>query len=589
MRGVISLNSRLIWLLVVALTLINTVPAGAYTKWNGLFFLENTHASNPDNTTNLFQSGVNLSIRPPTKKNLNTLLSIRLDYTNADGESLWNVSPIGNLAVDMSGDTFALNLQHIRTATITTAAELVENKTYRVSLSLFPEYWPTITTRYSRLENAIDGKDYATSDLYSIYADYDFRRWLNVRTGYDYQKRTTGNSGKIDTQSLLLGLGINRQIMARTQLTGDASYVHNTSDASSGFNTTSDSYALRLGVESRPSPWFGVGSHYSLDIADSKSGTSSNVTTESQYYDLTGSVYPLYGARLWGTLGNRTYDGETDNRSVDYFTMGGSLNRDIGEKASLNVTGTHTLEQDPDLGDNTRDSISLSSLIDLTPRSSLNFSINITRNESPAFINTAVYDASGPLAIRDLYDDEPAGFTFFDTDNDDLYTKISIFHADWSEPVRVDPPNEKKFFINKTVQTNLQVTDNLTVTLYGGFNSSSKDFDLLAVDRKIFNGTLLYQPNRRTSYSMTGSYSMNEDRADNYNGTFSVNYRLWRGHQLNMSYGRRTVNREPADTFIGNLRLILPKRSNLELIYAASQLFDDEQTDYVRVRFTHSF
>ena len=589
MTGGILDNNRLIWVLAVALALLIVDPAAAYTPWNGLYFLENTYATKPDSSTNLFKTGANLSFRPPTKKSLDARVNIRLDYTNADGESLWNLSPIGNLGVDLAGDNYSVNLQHLRTATVTTDAELVESMTYRASLTLFPDYWPRITTSYSHLEQVTDGENTSTSDLYSIYADYDFRKWLNFRAGYDFQTRSTGVSNPIESNSMLFGIGINREILPRTLLVGDVNFTRNTSDSDGGFSSSTNNYGLRLGIDSRPTPWVGLSGHFSTDTASSESRAAQDVTTTSRFYDLTATVYPLHGVRVWSTVGNRTFDGETDRRSVDFVTLGGGVNRDLGEKVSLNLSATRTMESDPDQGDNTRDSLGLNSLLDLTPRVSLRFNLNVSRNEFPGFVRIEGFDVSGPLADRDIHDNELAGFTFFDTDNNDLYTKNSILFADWSAPVRLDPPTDEKFIITKSLQGNLQVTDNMSLILYYSINSSADTLDLLEIDRQTLNGSLIYQPNRRTSYSLTGNYSSSASGSNNYNGTFSVNYRFIRGNQLSLSYGLRNFNEETADTFTGSLRLALRKHNNIELVYGGTEMFKDDQTDFIRVRYTHSF
>jgi hypothetical protein len=583
-------TKRPVWLAALVLALFGAVTAEAYTRWDGRYFLENAYASRPDSDSNLFQTGVNLSIRPPTKKSLKTRLNIRLDYTNADGDALWNLSPIGNLGVDLAGDSFALNLQHTRTATITTDAELVENKTSRVALSLSPRHWPRLSTSYSRLENTIDGVDTSTSDLYSLYTDYDFRRWLSVRAGYNYQQRSAGSSNDVVSDSTLFGVGVNRQLMARTQLTGDVNFTRATSDSDGGFSTSSDSYGLRLGIDSRPSPWLGIGAHYSTDSAESSSSsTPAAVTTRSRYADLTGSVYPLYGVRFWSTVGNRNFSGGTQNRSVDYYTLGGSVSRDVSDTVAMNLTGSRTFESDPGQGDNTRDSLGLNTLLDLTSRASLRFNLNVSRNEFPTFVSTEGFDASEPLINRDNFDNEPAGFTFFDTDNNDLYTKNSILFADWSEPVRIDPPSDEKFFVSKSLQASLRPTDKLNLTLYYTLSSSADTLDLLESERKALNASLSYQPNRRTSYSLTGNHSSAAAGSGTYNGSLNVNYRLLRGHQINSSYGRRFGDDESSDTFTTNLRLVFRKRNNLELTYAGTQMFQDDQTEFFRVRYSHSF
>lgn len=594
-------HKQFAWFISLLLVFHSGLPAHAYTRVDGLFSLENAYGANQDNTTNLFKSGISLSFRPPTKKSLDTRVNVRLDYTNADGDSLWNLSPIGNLGVDMAGDNFALNLQHLRTATITTDAELVESKTYRASLTLSPDYWPRMTASYSHLEQVTDGVDTSIVDLYSFYADYGFRHWLNLRTGFDLQDRDSG-ANQTSSNSMLLGVSINRELLARTQLTADTNFVRSSSESQTGLKTTNVNTGFRVGIESRPVPLLGLGGRFAIDTTSNESALTADSSTTNRNYDLTATLYPMFGTRIWSTFGNRTFEGETDDRSVDYLTFGGNLNRDLTDKISLNLTASRSFEYDPDQGDNTRDTLGFNSLLDLTPRTSLRFNLNVTRNESPGFIRTEGYDFTGNQGEREnlteddqLVDDNilSDGDTFYEEESSLLYTyeenDVSLDPGVWVNPVRVDPPSEEKFYVTKSLQLNLQATDKLSLILFYSLSGSSEQLNLLKSDRQTLNSSLVYQPNRRTSYSMTGNYSSSSGGRDNYNGTLGINYRFFRGDQLNLSYGMRTVNDETSDSFSAGLRLAFPKRSNLELTYSGSQVFQEDQTYFLRARFTHTF
>jgi hypothetical protein len=585
LKIVIFTNILLFAGMIIAAILLSPREARALTRWGGSFFAEDTVASSADESTNLFQTGVNLEIRPPVKKKLDTRFNVRLDYTNADGERLWNVSPLGNLGVDLAGDSYILNLQHTRTATVTTAAELVENKTSRFSLSLFPVYWPRMTFSYSTLETSVGGLD-SSSDNLSLYGDYRFR-WLNTRAGFTRNTRETGGTSS-SSDALFFGLGGNYEILPLTVLTGDFDISRFSSETTQGSETVTLTKAFRLGLNSRPIEWFGLTGNFTWDTTDADLDTG-DLTTTSRYADLTGTVYPFYGLRFWTTVGNRTFDDVSGKRSIDFITVGTGWDGRLHEKITLGVLLSRTSETDPEQGDNVRDNLGVNSTMDLTPRTSMRLNLNVTRNEFPTFVSTEGFDASGPLADRVLFDDRPAGFTFFDTDNNDLYTKNSVLPGDWSAPVPVDPPSDERFSTTKSVQLNMRPTDNTSAVLFYTVNNSSDTLDLLGVGSQNFNGSFTWQPNRRTSYGLTGTMSVPESGDTAHAGTAALSYRFLRRHTMSLSYGRRTAGGESSDNISGTLRLALRKRSTLDMTYSAAQVFQEEQTDFFRIRFNHAF
>jgi hypothetical protein len=520
------------------------------------------------------------------KKKLDTRFNVRLDYTNADGERLWNVSPIGNLGVDLAGDSYILNLQHIRTATVTTAAELVENKTSRLSLSLFPDHWPRMTFSYSTLETSFEESD-STSDNLSLFGDYRFR-WLNTRAGYTRNTRESGGSSSSSSDAMFFGLGGNYEILPRTTVTGDMDLSRYNSETTRGDETVTVTRAFRLGLNSRPIEWFALTGIFTWDSTDSDQATG-DLTTTNRYADLTGTVFPFYGLRLWTTVGNRTFDDVSGRRSIDFVTVGTGWDRRLHDTINLGVLISRTSETDPDQGDNIRDNMAVNSTLDISPRTSMRLNLSVTRNEFPTFVSTEGFDASGPLADRVLFDDRLAGFTFFDTDNNDLYTKNSAIEGDWSTPVPVDPPSDERFSTTKSVQLNMRPTDNSSAVLFYTVNNSSDTLDLMGVGSQNFNGSFTWQPNRRTSYGLTGTMSVPEKGDTGYAGTASLSYRFLRQHSMSLSYGKRTAGGESSDNFSGTLRLALRKRNTLDLTYSAAQVFQEEQTDFFRIRFSHAF
>jgi hypothetical protein len=371
-------------------------------------------------------------------------------------------------------------------------------------------------------------------------------------------------------------------------LTGDIDISRFSSETTRGFETVTLTKAFRLGLNSRPIEWFGLNGNFTWDTTDADLETG-NIATTSRYADLTGTVYPFYGLRFWTTVGNRMFDDVAGRRDIDFITLGSGWDRRLHDKISLGVLLSRTSETDPEQGDNIRDNLGVNSTMDLTPRTSLRLNLNVTRNEFPTFVNTEGFDASGPLADRILFDDRPAGFTFFDTDNNDLYTKNSVFPGDWSVPVRVDPPSDERFSTTKSVQLNMRPTESTSAVFFYTVNNSSDSLDLLGVGSQNLNGTFIWQPNRRTGYGLTGTMSVPERGDTSYSGTATLSYRFWRRHIMNLSYGRRTNGGESADNFSGTLRLALRKRSTLDLTYSAAQVFQEEQTDFFRIRFSHAF
>ncbi len=558
----------------------------AITRWNGVFFVEDTYAEGPEGSNNLFQGGVNLEIRPPTKKQLNAVFNLRLNYTAADGKSLWNFSPIGDLSLHLSGDGYDLNLQHNRFATVTTEAELVETSTSRAGLALFPGNLPSLITSYSTTETIFRNTETQT-DSFSLFSDYKYK-WMNFRGGYSGQERKSDSQSPLSSYSVFFGLGGSYEIMPRTTLSGDFDINRFVSESTVGAETASVGKAFRVGALTRPAQWLDISGNFTKDITEFESETAAVTSTSTQYADLTAGLYPIPDLRFFVTVGNREFDDIDRKRSVDFNAFGASFLHRLVEKIQLGLNASRTRETDPDQGENTRDSFGLNSVMDLTPRASLRLNLNISRNEAPAFVSTSDFNASGTLPDRALFDDRPAGFTFFDITNNDLYVKLSSVIGDWSAPRHLEPVTET-FSVNESVQLNMIPTDKTILILFYSANSSSDKLDLTNIDSQNLNGSLSYQPNRSTSYSLTGTATLPKTGDESYSGTATMAYRFYRGHQASLSYGRSVSAERTSDNTSGSLRLILRKRATLDLIYSISQLFKDEQSSFFRVRYSKSF
>lgn len=574
-----------LYFFVVVSVMILAVPSQGYavTTWTGLFFVEDTYVSTPMGSTNLFQGGVSLDIKPQTKKQLQARFNIRFNYTASDGISQWNISPIGNLAVDLNGEGYSVNLQHNRVATITPAAGLVETSTSRASLSLFPLDLPRVTVDYSKTETVSNGVA-ARTNSFSLFSDYRYR-WMNFRAGYSRQVRESGSQASLSSSSLLFGLGGSYEILPATIVSGDFDVNRFSSEGTGGTGTATVGKTFRASFLSRPLEWFDVGGNFSKEITDFESDTAVVTSTSSQYADFTVSVYPLTGLRLWTTVGNRTFDDADRRRSIAYRTVAASIFNRLQENIQLGINVSRTFESDPDQGENIRDSIGINSTMDIAPRVSLRLNSNISRSESPTFVSTRAFDASGILADRAAFDDRPAGFTFFDSAHNDLYTKQSSALGDWSPPTHIEPIT-RLYSINNSLQLNLIPTDKTSLVLFYSANSSADKLDITGIDSQTLSVSLSYLPNRRTSYGFTGTASFPATGNASYSGTMTTSSRFSRGHQITMSYGRAVFSGKTTDAFSGTLRLQLRKRTNLEFVYSQSQLFTDEQSSFIRVRFS---
>ncbi|MBI5442707.1 MAG: hypothetical protein HY900_16025 [Deltaproteobacteria bacterium] len=554
----------------------------AVTKTSGSVFVEETRATSQGDTRELFQAGVNVAVEPPLKKQLRSQLNVQLNFTQSEDERIWNLSPFGNLGLDLSGEAFALNLQHSRTATVTTAADLVETRTTGASLSLSPKDWPRIFAGYSTTTTRT-GDVESSTDSASVFADYTFR-WLSFRGGLLRSERQTGDDSPLVSDTALFGVGGSYEVLPRTVLTGDYSVTRFASEATTGEDSVTVGTAVRLGVTSSPLRWLGLSGSFAGDVTAFQGQTS-----ETRSMEGTANVNPSQRLRLSGTVGNRRFDDAGERRSVDYTTLAATYSQLYPVPAvELGLGASRTYEWDPGQGDNVRDNLSLNATMDVSRRASLRGNLGLSRTESVSFVSNPEFDASGPLADRALFDDRPAGFTFFDTEHQDLYTKLSAALGDWSQPVHLEQITQR-YSVARSFQLNLVPTDRTSVVVFYSSNSSGDELDLGDLGSQTLNGSLSYQANLRTAYGLSGNASFPASGETSYSATGSLSYRLRRGHQLNVSYGRRVSQGSTGDNLSANMRFVLPKRLTVDISYSASQLFDEDQTTFLRARASKSF
>jgi hypothetical protein len=583
-------NILFLAMIIHALNVIFPAPGKAITRWNGMLSLEDTNVSTPANNSNLFQGRLNLDIKPATKKRLDARINLQANFTQADGKKSWDFSPIGNLGVNLSGESYNFNVKHSNYSTLSSTAELVQTQLSRAALAITPRDMPRFFTDYSTTETSSAGTD-ARSDTFSLSSDYIYR-WMNFRGGYSRRERFITGQKISMSDSYFFGTGVTYEILPRTTVTGGFDFNRSSSDNLSGYRSTTKGRIFRLGANSRPLDWFGLSGNFNNDTTDSESGTFAGTSTERRNMDLTARLYPFQGLEISTTLGNRKFNDAGGDRSVDFRTVAASFTDKLHEKIQVGLNVSRSEESDPDQGENLRDNFGFNSTLDLTPRISARTNLNISRSEIPGFVSTSTYNASGTLAERDTLDADatglPAGFTFFDTANNDLYTKNSAAIGDWSEPVHIDPVTEQ-FSVSKTLQLNMIPSDKTSFILSYTSNSSADRLDLAESDSQSLSGAFGYRPNLRTSYSLSGTASLPRTGSAGYAGTLGMAYRFFRGHQMNLSYSSRFSPDKTTSSFSGSLRLSLRKRTSLEFTYSASQLFAEDETHFIRGRFSKAF
>jgi len=571
---------------ILLLTLSQQVKAA--TRWSGILSLEDTFASNPDGNTNLLRSDLTFDIRPPTKKKLNARFNLRLNHSISDEGKITNFSPIGNLGVDLNTEKYSLSLEHRRFAIITTEAELVETRNSRAAFSLTLENYPKLITNFSKRNTLTEGKE-SQNETFSFFGDYNYK-WVNFRGSYTMQKRVTEDQSTSDSDSVRFGMGGRYEILLRTFLIGNFDISRFSNVASSGFTTETRTTDFTLSIDSRPAEWFGFNGNFSKDITEFDSVTADVDKTSRQLAEFTASLFPIDGLRIWTTLGNRIIKESRGSKTQDTTTIAASFNKLLQENIALKLNASRTYDDESGLNEDTniRDNYGLHTTMDITPRISVLFSFNINRIEFPTFTEPGNFDAFGTLADQVSFDDRPSGFTFFDTENSDVYTKNTSAIGDWSDPVHIEAVIER-FSVNKNIQFHFIPTDHTELTWYYASNSSSDDLDITKLGNQTMNISYVYYPNRKTSYSITGTASFSEAGEESYSATGSMAYRFFRNHRMQLSYGRRVFSEESTDSVSASVRLNFRKRISVDIIYSVSQLFDDDQNNFVRARLNKYF
>jgi len=566
---------------ILFLLFISPRVAAAVTRVSGNYFLEETEASGPQGSTSLTAGGVNFNIEPQTTKNLHLRFGVPLSFEIRDGERNWRTSPVGNFTVDMAGDWFTLNLQHGRFVTINSAAQLTESATSNAAYTLAVPDLPRLSLSYIKTETATGGVS-SEVETYSAFSDYRYK-WMNFRAGQSTSTSVSGSSAPSRYSSLLLGLGGSYEILPMTVLSFDEDFNRYVTGSSGYDGTTSTMNTLRLGANSRPFEWLFLGAGFVETENRYESGSADEQTT-----DLSASVNPSRNLTLSTSTGNRRFTDAGARRSVDYTSMGAAFSDKVTETIRLGLNASRSYNSDPSQGKDISDNYGVNALMDVAPGLSAVAAIGVSRSENRQFVSAKGYDATGTLVERAQYDDRPAGFTFFDIVNNDLYTKNSLAFGDWSLPMHVEPVT-KRNGVTKTVQVNMTPTDKTGMSISYSTNYSSDTLDLTATGSRTWRGFLTWTPNRRVNIGVYGTRSVSETGSRANASSTSLSYRFFRGHQLSMNYSRQESVGTAVETYSGSLGLTLGRRTNMQIVYAVTQPGKEDETTFLKAGISQSF
>jgi hypothetical protein len=575
-RKIVSIAANILVLLLISPRL-----AAAVTKVSGNYFLEDTEASGPQGSTSLISGGVNFNIEPQTTKNLHLRFGVPLSFEIRNRERNWTTSPVGNFTVDMAGEWFTLNLQYGRFVTINSAAQLTESTTSNAAYTLAVPDLPRLSLSYIKTETTTDGVS-SKADTYSVFSDYRYK-WMNFRAGQSTSTSVSGDSASYHYSSLLLGMGGSYEILPMTFLSFDDD-VNRYVTGSSGYDgTTSTMNTLKLGANSRPFEWLGLGASFLETENRYESGSTDEQTT-----DLSASVNPSRNLTLSTSTGNRRFTDAGARRSVDYTSMGAAFSDKVTETIRLGLNASRFYNTDPSQGKDISDNYSVNALMDVAPGLSALVTMGVSRSENRQFVSAEGYDATGTLVEKAQYDDRPAGFTFFDIENNDLYTKNSLASGDWSLPVHVELIT-KSYGVSKNVQLNMTPTDKTSMSISYLTNYSSDTLDLSGTGSRTWSGFLTWTPNRRVNISVYGTQSVSATGSRANASSTSLSYRFFRGHQLNMNYSRQESAGTVVETYSGSLGLTIGRRTSMKIVYSMTQPGKEDETTYLKAGISQSF
>ncbi len=574
---------KILSLAVIIPYLLFTSPrrAAALTRVSGNYYLEETRISGPEGSADLLAGGINFVIEPQTTKRLHLRLSVPFRFEIADGERSTKTSPIGNFAADIAGEWFTLNLQRGEYVTLSSSAQRTESTFSTEAYSLAVPDLPRLAVNHSKTETT-SGTVSSEVEGLSVFSDYRYKG-MNFRAGHVGSTVTTGDSAPVRYSSLLLGMGGSYELAPRTVLSFDDDfnrYVQGRSGSDGSMSTTNN---FRMSAVSRPYEWLGLGGNLFRSAVHSESGS-----TDQQSRELSVTLYPRRSLSLTTLAGNRSFTEAGTQRRVDYWTVGAAFSDRVIETILLGLNATRTYESDPSQGRNISDNYSVNALMNIAPGISATAVLGVSRQENRQFVSTKTYDAAGTLAERAQYDDRPAGFTFFDIVNNDLYTKNSPAPGDWSLPVHIEPVT-KQYGVTKNLQVIMIPTDKTNLTLSYSSTFSSEKLDLTGAGSQSLRGSLTYLPNRRTSYSIFETVNLSESGSRAYATSANMSYRFFKGHLMNLNYTRQESGGKVVETFSGTLGLTIARRTSMQIVYVLSQPGKEDETYFLKAGISRSF
>lgn len=568
---------------VPSLILLSATQAGAFARWSGSYFLQDSYSVAGEESVNLFSAGLNLNVKPATKKMLNTQLTAQFRYTTANGEVLWNASPLGNIHFSLIEPGYALRIENIRQASLNTAAQLVQSNSTTIGLTWQRESLPAVDANWSIHETSSNGRE-ARVDTYSMRTSYQFH-WLNFRAGYAMSESQSDGGNRFTSKSYAYGVGGSYPVFPRTTISGDLGFTGNSSSGES-----SSGRSINLGFSSAPLPWINLGGQYNSTM----NSLNTRNTSSTRQFNV-GILPPLSWLRVSTSAGRQEFNDRGGSRAVDFVTLSATFDRRLRENIDFNTTVSRSWQDDPEQGRNISDSISLNTGMQITPRIFFGASLTVGRSEVPGFVSgqePQKPDASGPFADRSLYDTKPAGFIFLDTDNRVLYIRDPFSPTGWSDPTPYEPPPDRieRFSISKSARFSARITDRSAFSILYAANASGEKLDLLAAENERLSGSLSYRGNARTNYSLSGSASFSERGSTSYGASASITYVFLHGHRMDLNYGVQfPEDKKSSDSFSANFTASLGRRGAFRLTYSTSQLFEREQSTFVKASFNRNF
>jgi hypothetical protein len=577
-----------VWVWASTACVILTLPrnSGAIVQWSGNLLNEYSVSDNVADQTYLLQTYLDITARPPKKRLLDTRLSVRLEYFDADGDTGVNASPLGNLGFRIGAPGFQFEVQQYRSANLTTLGQLVDTRTRRSSLGISPANWPQLYASFTEYETNIGSNVDRKSTALSVNVDHSFGS-LQLHGGFFRQVRDPGTISESGSNNVQLGATLRHYLGAATQLNLAVDFDHNNSDNSGTGNNIYNLRTVRVGMNSRPQEWL------SLDFngLDEKTATSESagISYVTRNLDLTGSLYPWASTRFYSTLGNRSVSDQFSRRDVDFTIIGSTWNKDLTPTASMTLSGSHTNERDPERGDNQRDYAAINSNLYVSPRARARVTLSVTHNSAPGFIDPERYDGSGVLADRTVYDDRFSGFTYYATDLGQVFTKLSSALGDWSEGVFVEVPTIAQYRNNGTAQFDLEPFQKSRLSVLYSIDTQSDRLELGGAASQTWSGSMNYQATRRTGFTVTGVRTSSSFGTSQSSWTGTMTTNTLRRHRVSLSYGTRVTAGENNDQASLTLTLLLPRGSQLDIIGSLREPFTPRAENFWRARYVNSF